>query len=123
MRIVTNEENATAILKSEVAVSACSIILTACCKAFQRKINHFRTSLSYNIGISCCQSENPSHSLLCDDEPSLCVLCQEDKPENYFRHCWMNAAKKVRLIFLPDKLTLFIFLVLQDTKRKRFVYW
>ena len=79
----------------DAIVDACSKVLYAFCHCLQRTANRIR-DLKHDVAIQCCANRNIQH-LYCDQCFNLCNACLKDTPQNKFRCCWREAAKKVYL--------------------------
>ena len=78
----------------DAIVDACSKVLYAFCHCLQRTANRIR-DLKHDVAIQCCADVSKRHYLYCDPKVDLCDACLKDMPQNNFRSCWAEAAKKV----------------------------
>ena len=89
-RLVIRHSDASSL---DAIVDACSKVLYAFFHCLQRAANRI-CDLKHDVAIQCCANRNMQH-LYCDQCFNLCNACLEDTPQNKFRYCWAEAARKV----------------------------
>ena len=80
-------------------VDACTKVLDAFCHCLGRKANTIR-DLKHEVTIPCDLKKDKRHTLYCNKELEKCS-CLEAIDQNSFRSCWVEAAKKVNILYIP----------------------